>query len=78
MKTFQQFLQFLEEKKISKKQQRELTKGIVVKPDVERESDGTLRYTLTKPPVPTKPNSPERRIQTKAIEKASGAKSFEK
>jgi len=80
MKTFQQFLQFLEEKKgFSKKREKELTKGIVVKPNVERDPDGTLRYNLRDMPrpVPTEPNSPERRIQTKEIER-HGAKQFKK
>ena len=74
MKTFRQFLQILSEKKepkFSKKQQKELTKGIVVKPERKREEEGVLTYNLanTSRPVPTKPGSPERRIQTKEIER---------
>jgi hypothetical protein len=87
MKTFQQFLQFLEEKKkdkepkFSKKQQKELKKGIVVKEpkDLQIDSDGTKTYNLSNSPrpVPTRPNSPERRIQTNEIER-HGAKQFKK
>ncbi len=90
MKTFKQFLQILSEKKkdkkdkepkFSKKQQKELTKGIVVKEpkDLQIDPDGTKTYNLSNSPrpVPTKPGSPERRIQTKEIER-HGAKQFKK
>ena len=87
MKTFKQFLQILSEKKkdkepkFSKKQQKELKKGIVVDnpPDLQIHSDGTATYNLSNSPRPvyTKPGSPERRIQTKEIER-HGAKQFKK
>ncbi len=80
MKTFKQFLQILSEKKkdkkdkepkFSKKQQKELTKGIVVKEpkDLQIDPDGTKTYNLSNSPRPvyTKPGSPERRVQTKEI-----------
>jgi len=74
-----QILQEKKEPKFSKKQQKEITTGIVVKPNVEREPDGTLRYNLRDQPKPvyTKPNSPERTLQTKEIQK-HGAKQFKK
>jgi hypothetical protein len=87
MKTFKQFLQILSEKKkdkepkFSKNQQKELKKGIVVNEpkDLQIDSDGTKTYNLSNSPrpVPTRPNSPERRIQTKEIER-HGAKQFKK
>lgn len=85
MKTFKQFLQILSEKKkdkepkFSKKQQNELTKGIVVKPETKRDEEGVLTYNLANTPRPvyTKPGSPERRVQTKEIER-HGAKQFKK
>ena len=82
MKTFKQFLQILSEKKepkFSKKQQKELTKGIVVKPETKRDEEGVLTYNLANTPRPvyTRPGSPERRVQTKEIER-HGAKQFKK
>lgn len=83
MKTFNQFLQILSEKKkdkepkFSKRQQKELIKGIVVKPKEERDEHGVRTYNLANTPRPvyTKPGSPERRVQTKEIER-HGAKQF--
>jgi len=85
MRTFNEFNQILQEKKkepkFSKKQQKELTKGIVVSdpPDLQIHPDGTKTYNLSNSPRPvyTKPGSPERRIQTKEIER-HGAKQFKK
>lgn len=78
MKTFQEFLEILQEKK-KKPSKKELVKGIVVRPNVERSEDGTLSYNLNDQPKPvdTKPGSPERRVQTKEIE-SHGAKQFKK
>ncbi len=47
--------------------------------DLQIDPDGTKTYNLSNSPrpVPTKPGSPERRIQTKEIER-HGAKQFKK
>lgn len=80
MKTFNQFLEILQEKKkdkkpkFSKKKQRELKNGIVVEPKEKREPDGTLHYNLSDfpRPVPTEPGSPERDVQVAVISGSSG------
>lgn len=79
MRTFKQFLNVLLEKKLTKKQEKEVTKGIVVKPqDLQVDSDGTKTYNLSNSPRPvyTNPGSPERKAQIKVIQKNSGASSF--
>jgi len=79
MITFKQFLDILLEKKLTKKQEKEVTKGIVVKPqDVTVRADGTKTYNLSNSPRPvyTNPGSPERKAQIKVIQKNSGASSF--
>lgn len=79
MKTFKQFLQILSEKKLSKKQQKEISKGIVVKPkNVQTDADGTKSYNLRDVPKPvyTNPGSAERKAQINIIQKNSGAKAF--
>jgi hypothetical protein len=78
MKTFREFLEIIQEKKnkLSKKERKRLSKGIVVKKP-KPENDGTLTYNLGDSPKPidTKPGSEERDAQIQAI-LDNGAKKF--
>lgn len=77
MRTFNEFNQILQEKKkdkepkLSKKEKKELTRGVV-----KTGHTGDFNIGDTERPVETAPGSPERAAQVAAIMRASGAGAF--